>query len=198
MSAVKCSVIYGSNNFVEDNEMSRVGKQPIEVPGGVDVSIKDRTVTVKGAKGELTFEFSPLVEVVQEKNEITVNRVNETKEARAMHGTVRSIISNMIIGVRDGYKKELEISGVGFRAQLQGNVVNMTLGYSHPINYEIPDGIQVTVPDATKIVVEGCDKQMVGQVSARLRGFYPAEPYKGKGIKYKGEQIRRKAGKTVA
>jgi large subunit ribosomal protein L6 len=178
--------------------MSRVGKQPIEVPGGVDVSIKDRTVTVKGAKGELTFEFSPLVEVVQEKNEITVNRVNETKEARAMHGTVRSIISNMIIGVRDGYKKELEISGVGFRAQLQGNVVNMTLGYSHPINYEIPDGIQVTVPDATKIVVEGCDKQMVGQVSARLRGFYPAEPYKGKGIKYKGEQIRRKAGKTVA
>jgi large subunit ribosomal protein L6 len=178
--------------------MSRVGKQPIAVPGGIDVSIKDRTVTVKGPKGELSFEFSPLVEVKQDNNEVVVTRVNETKEARAMHGTVRSIIDNMIIGVKDGYKKELEINGVGFRAQLQGKTVTMSLGYSHPIVFEVPDGIDVTVPEATRIVVEGCDKQMVGQVSARLRSFYPAEPYKGKGVKYKGEQIRRKAGKTVA
>ena len=178
--------------------MSRIGKQPIDIPAGVTVQMDGRTITVKGVKGELSLEVSPLVTLEMTEKTITVSRINDSKPAHSMHGTVRSLISNMIQGVKDGYKKELEINGVGFRAQMEGSKIVMSLGYSHPVVYEIPEGINVEVPGGTNVVIQGCDKQMVGQVSARLRAFAPAEPYKGKGVKYKGEQIRRKAGKTVA
>lgn len=178
--------------------MSRVGKKTIAVPDGVTVSVNDRQITVKGPKGELNLNVSPLVQVEVADGNVTVLRTAETKEARSVHGTTRSLIANMIEGVKNGFKKELEITGVGFRAQLQGKRITMSLGYSHPILFDVPDGITAQVPDQTNIVIEGCDKQQVGEVSARLRAYYPAEPYKGKGVKYKGERIRRKAGKTVA
>jgi len=178
--------------------MSRIGNNPIEVPAGVTLTVKDREVCVKGAKGEMNLTLSPLTDAELKDKQLIISRNQETKEARSIHGTMRSLIANMIEGVSKGFKKELEINGVGFRAQLDGNTVTMLLGFSHPIVFEVPEGVQVQVPDATKIVVESCDKQKVGQVAARLRSYYPAEPYKGKGVKYKGEHIRRKAGKTVA
>ncbi|MDD2235925.1 MAG: 50S ribosomal protein L6 [Kiritimatiellae bacterium] len=179
--------------------MSRVGKKTIAVPDGVTVSVDGRQVTVKGPKGDLNLSVSPLIEVVLDGgNEVVVTRKAETKEARSVHGTTRTLIANMVEGVKNGFKKQLEINGVGFRAQLQGNRITMSLGYSHPILFDVPEGITAQVPDQTNIVIEGCDKQQVGEVSARLRAYYPAEPYKGKGVKYKGERIRRKAGKTVA
>ena len=178
--------------------MSRVGKKTIAVPPGVSVSVDGRAVTVKGPKGELSLSVSSLTQVAVSGAEVSVTRVAETKEARSVHGTTRSLIANMVEGVKTGFKKQLEINGVGFRAQLQGRRITMSLGYSHPILFDVPDGITALVPDQTNIVIEGCDKQQVGEVSARLRSYYPAEPYKGKGVKYKGERIRRKAGKTVA
>ncbi len=178
--------------------MSRVGKKTIAVPAGVTVSVDGRQVTVKGPKGELNLSVSPLIEVAVGGNEVVVTRKAETKEARSVHGTTRTLIANMVEGVNNGFKKQLEISGVGFRAQIQGNRITMSLGFSHPILFDVPEGITALVPDQTNIVIEGCDKQQVGEVSARLRAYYPAEPYKGKGVKYKGERIRRKAGKTVA
>jgi large subunit ribosomal protein L6 len=171
---------------------------PIAIPKGVTVQVDGQRVTVKGPKGELSLECSSLTPISVEGEEIVVKRVDDSKPAKTFHGTMRSLIANMLEGVHTGFKKELEISGVGFRAQLQGRQLTMQLGFSHPINFEVPEGVSVTVPDATNIVIEGCDKQQVGQVGARLRSYYPAEPYKGKGVKYKGEKIRRKAGKTVA
>ena len=178
--------------------MSRIGNNPVEVPGDVTVTVQDKTVTVKGAKGEMNLILSPMTDAELKDNQLIVSRIQETKAARSIHGTMRSLIANMVEGVSKGFKKELEINGVGFRAQLDGTTITMLLGYSHPIIFPVPEGVQVTIPDPTRIVVESCDKQKVGQVSARLRSFYPAEPYKGKGVKYKGEHIRRKAGKTVA
>lgn len=178
--------------------MSRVGKKTIAVPDGVTVSVAGERVTVKGPKGELYLSVSPLTEVAVEGQDVVVSRKAETKEARSVHGTTRTLIANMVEGVKTGFKKQLEISGVGFRAQLQGSRITMSLGFSHPILFDVPEGITAQVPDQTNIVIEGCDKQQVGEVSARLRAYYPAEPYKGKGVKYKGERIRRKAGKTVA
>ena len=178
--------------------MSRVGKAPITVPGGVDVSVNGSMVTVKGAKGESSWDVPALISVAVDDGQVVVTRSAETKEARALHGTIRSIISNMIVGVKDGYVKELEIQGVGYKAELKGTVLVLALGFSHDINYEIPAGITVEVNGGTAVRISGHDKALVGQVAARIRAFSPAEPYKGKGVRYKDEQIRRKEGKAVA
>jgi len=179
--------------------MSRVGKTPIAIPSGVEVKVAGSTVTVKGPKGESAWEIPAAITVAVEDNQVVVGRTEETKRARAMHGTIRSIINNMVIGVNTGYVKELEISGVGYKAQMQGTTCVLALGFSHEIKYEIPAGITVEIDKAgVEVKVSGHDKALVGQVAARIRLFSPAEPYKGKGVKYKGEQIRRKEGKAVA
>ncbi len=178
--------------------MSRVGKQPVAVPSDVTVNIDGTHVTVKGPKGEQNWIFPPVVSFELKEGHVEVTRTSEEKFGRAMHGTARNLIANMIEGVKNGFTKELEIQGVGFRAAMQGTTLNMALGYSHPINYAVPEGVEVTVADNTKIKVTGTSKQLVGQVAAQIRSYYPAEPYKGKGVRYKGEQVRRKAGKTVA
>lgn len=179
--------------------MSRVGKTPIAIPSGVEVKIAGKTVTVKGSKGESVWEVPSVIKVTQDDNQLIVERTEETKKARALHGTIRSVINNMVIGVEKGYEKELEISGVGYKAQMQGTTCVLSLGFSHEINYEIPAGITVEVnKTGLDVKVSGHDKALVGLVAARIRAFSPAEPYKGKGVKYKGEQIRRKEGKAVA
>lgn len=179
--------------------MSRIGNAPIAIPSGVEVKVAGNTVTVKGAKGESVWEIPTLITVEVKENEVRVGRTAETKEARSLHGTIRSVINNMVIGVEKGYIKELEISGVGYKAQMQGQTCVLALGFSHEIKYEIPAGITVEVDKAgVALKISGHDKALVGQVAARIRLFSPAEPYKGKGVKYKGEQIRRKEGKAVA
>jgi large subunit ribosomal protein L6 len=179
--------------------MSRVGKTPIAIPSGVEVQVAGSTVTVKGPKGENAWELPSVITAAVENNQVIVGRTEETKQARAMHGTIRSLINNMMIGVKEGYVKELEISGVGYKAVLQGRTCVLSLGFSHEINYEIPEGITVELDKAgVDVKISGHDKALVGQVAARIRLFSPAEPYKGKGVKYKGEQIRRKEGKAVA
>lgn len=178
--------------------MSRIGKKPVAIPSGVTVSVEGSAVKVKGPKGELSQEVPASLEVKVENNEVAVSPREASPFARAMHGTVRSLVQNMIDGVTKGYSKDLEIQGVGFRAQVQGKQVTLSLGYSHPIVFQVPDQVTVEVKDGTALTVSGPSKQMVGQVSARIRSFYPAEPYKGKGVRYKGEHVRRKAGKAVA
>lgn len=169
------------------------------VPAGVTVQVEGMTVTVRGPKGELSQRVPPGITVQVEGGQIRVSRAaSEDAQLKALHGTMRSLLANMVKGVSEGYRKELEIQGVGFRAQKQGTKVVFNLGYSHPIEYTPPPGVTVDVADGTQLVVSGADKQAVGDVAARIRSFYKAEPYKGKGIRYKGEQIRRKAGKTVA
>lgn len=178
--------------------MSRIGKQPISVPAGVTVEVAGSVVTVKGGKGESSYTVPDCLNVSVEDSVVSVERKNEDRHTRAMHGTVRSIINNMIIGVSTGYKKELQIEGVGYKAQLSGTTLVLSLGYSHEINYELPEGITVTVQGGTELAIEGMDKQLVGQVAARIRDYSPVEPYKGKGVRYKGEHVRRKEGKAVA
>jgi len=179
--------------------MSRIGIKPIAIPSGVEVKVAGNTVRVKGEKGESVWEIPSLINVTVEDQQVTVSRSGETKEARSLHGTIRSVINNMVIGVTKGYVKELEISGVGYKAQMKGQTCVLALGFSHEINYEIPAGITVEVDHAgVAVKISGHDKVLVGQVAARIRAFSPAEPYKGKGVKYKGEQIRRKEGKAVA
>lgn len=178
--------------------MSRIGNMPIPVPEGVEVSLRDGEAAVKGPKGESMLRIPATVRVQVEDGRIVVERLNETKEARSLHGTIRSVLAGMVHGVQNGYSIELEISGVGYKAQLQGQTLVLSLGFSHDINYELPAGIQVDVNGGTEVKVSGHDKALVGQVAARIRSFSPAEPYKGKGVKYKGEQIRRKEGKAVA
>ncbi len=179
--------------------MSRVGKAPIAIPAGVEVKVAGRTVSVKGAQGESACEVPSVITVALEGNQMIVGRANETKEARSLHGTFRSVINNMVIGVEKGYVKELEISGVGYKAQMQGTTCVLALGFSHELKYEIPAGVTVEVgKTGVDVKVSGHDKALVGLVAARIRAFSPAEPYKGKGVKYKGEQIRRKEGKAVA
>jgi len=178
--------------------MSRIGKQPILIPGGVTAEVKGQSVTIKGAKGECSYTAPACVAVSVEDNNVVVARTDETKFGKAMFGTVRSLINNMVIGVSQGYRKELIIEGVGYKAVMKGQEIVLSLGFSHDINYQIPDGISVDVKDNTKVSVEGIDKQLVGQVAARIRDYSPAEPYKGKGVRYSGEQIRRKEGKAVA
>ena len=178
--------------------MSRIGKKPLNLPAGVKVTASGNVLTVEGPKGKLTFPLAANFKVETKDNKVSVTRPSDAKQDKATHGLIRSYINNMIIGVTTGYIKELEITGVGFKAQVQGKVLNILLSYSHPINYNIPDGVTVETPKPTQIVIKSTDKVKVGQVAAEIRDFYRPEPYKGKGIKYVGEHVRRKAGKAVA
>lgn len=182
--------------------MSRIGKMPIPLPKGVTAEVKKGEVKVKGPKGELWQDVDPDIEVAVEDGTIEVRRPTEQKRHRAMHGLYRSLIANMVQGVSDGYKRELELIGVGYRAQLNGDILELGLGFSHPIFFIAPQGIKLSVAQERGkniiITIEGSDKQMVGQVSAKLRSLRPPEPYKGKGIRYTDEFVRRKAGKTAA
>lgn len=177
--------------------MSRIGKQPIVVPPTAKVQIQGRKVHVEGPKGKLDFELPETISAELENGVIRIKRQGDDSRSKALHGLSRAIVNNLVKGVTEGFVKKLEIQGVGFKAAVQGNVLNLTLGYSHPINYTIPPQIKITVEENTKITVEGPDKHLVGQVAADIRAFYPPEPYKGKGIRYAGEQIIRKEGKTV-
>jgi large subunit ribosomal protein L6 len=176
--------------------MSRIGKKPIPVPSGVTVSVDGSTIKVKGPKGELTREIRSEIAVEQKDGELTLTRPNDSKENRAYHGLTRALINNMVEGVTGGFKKTLEIIGVGYRAEKKGNALVLTVGYSHQVTYPEPEGITLTAQTPTVVVIEGIDKQKVGQVAAELRAVRPPEPYKGKGIRYQGEQVRRKAGKA--
>ena len=178
--------------------MSRIGKAPIELPKGVEVKVSGSTVHVKGPKGELSRETRPEIGIEVTDDEVIFTRSSEEKQIRAYHGLTRALVANMVEGVTDGYKKALEIQGVGYRADVRGNTLVLNVGYSHEVEYPAPDGISITTPSQTEIVVEGIDKQQVGQVAAELRAVRPPEPYKGKGIRYQGEHVRRKAGKTGA
>jgi len=176
--------------------MSRVGKMPITVPGGVDVAVDGKQVTVKGPKGELGRRFHDRVDVVVTDGVVEVRRGDDTRESRALHGLSRALLANMVTGVSEGFKKELEIVGVGYRAALKGSDLEVQVGYSHPVTVAAPEGVAFEVPEPTKVVVSGIDKELVGQVAADIRKIRPPEPYKGKGIRYAGEHIRRKAGKA--
>ena len=177
--------------------MSRIGKQPIPVPDGVEITIQPELVKVKGPKGELEERVSRDIGVEQQDGEVLVTRPTDRGEHRALHGLTRSLIANMVEGVTNGYEKRLEIQGVGYRAQLQGRKLVMTLGYSHPVEVEAPEGIDFEVPAPTQIVVRGISKQAVGEVAANIRKKRPPEPYKGKGIRYRGEYVARKVGKRA-
>lgn len=177
--------------------MSRIGKQPVPVPGGVDVRVDGLTVTVKGPKGELTQTMPEGVAITVDGDEVVVTRDDDTRDNRARHGLVRSLVNNMVVGVTEGYEKTLEMVGVGYRAQQKGRDLEVQVGFSHPVDVEAPEGIELTVTDQTKIAVKGIDKTLVGQVAANIRKIRPPEPYKGKGIKYTDEVIRRKAGKAA-
>ncbi|MCP8618031.1 50S ribosomal protein L6 [Salirhabdus salicampi] len=177
--------------------MSRVGLKPLELPEGVEVKIDGNHVTVKGPKGELSRTFHPEMDIKVEDKLVTVVRPSDHKEHRALHGTTRSLLGNMVQGVSQGYEKALEINGVGYRATKQGNKIVVNAGYSHPVEIEQEEGIDIEVPSNTKIVVKGIDKEKVGAVAANIRAIRPPEPYKGKGIRYEGEHVRRKEGKTA-
>lgn len=178
--------------------MSRIGNKIITVPANVTVTVSDdNTVTVKGDKGTLERQFSPFITIEQNEGEITVKRSSEQKTHKQLHGTTRALLANMIEGVSAGFKKELEIVGIGYRAQMKGNVLVMNLGYSHQVEYTPEEGVKVETPSATSIIVSGISKERVGEVAAQIRGFRKPEPYKGKGIKYVGERIIRKEGKTA-
>ena len=177
--------------------MSRIGRMPITVPAGVEVNVADgNVVTVKGPKGTLTQNLHPAMTITQEGNVVTVTRPNDLKENRSLHGLTRTLLNNMVVGVTEGYTKKLEVNGVGYRVTKEGNKLVMNLGYSHQVTMEEKDGITIEVPDPNHINIVGCDKQLVGQFAAEVREKRPPEPYKGKGIKYADEVIRRKVGKT--
>lgn len=176
--------------------MSRVGKMPVNVPTGVDVAIDGGLVTVKGSKGSLSREFNERVGFEVEGDVVTVVRQDDTRESRALHGLSRALLANMVQGVSEGFAKVLEIQGVGYRASLKGEDIELLVGFSHPVDIAAPEGITFEVPEPTRIVVSGIDKEQVGQVAADIRKVRPPEPYKGKGIRYSGEQVRRKAGKA--
>ena len=177
--------------------MSRIGKKPIQVPDGVTVSVGPGRVTVNGPKGELNQEVNPAIEVTDEDGTLTVKRPTDRGEHRALHGLTRSLIANMVEGVTDGFERRLEVQGVGYRARLQGKSLELSVGYSHPVSVQAPEGIEFEVPTPTEIVVRGIDKQLVGEIAARIRRVRPPEPYKGKGIRYAGEHVRRKVGKRA-
>ena len=176
--------------------MSRIGRAPIDLPAGVEVKIDGQHLTVKGAKGTLELDVHPNITVSQEGNVLSVTRPNDQKENRALHGLTRSLVNNMVIGVTEGFKKTLDVNGVGYRVALEGTKLVMNIGFSHQVIMEAPAGVTVEVPTPNQIVVSGADKQVVGQFAAEIRGKRPPEPYKGKGIKYSDEVIRRKVGKT--
>ncbi len=177
--------------------MSRIGKQPIAIPPKVKVEIKGRNVSVEGPKGKLKLDLPPRTSLKVDNGKVVVSRQGDDAEAKALHGLSRALVNNMVRGVTEGFVKKLEIQGVGFKAAVQGQTINLNLGYSHPVAYPIPDQIKVTVDENTKITIEGPDRQVVGEVAAEIRGFYPPEPYKGKGVRYAGEHVTRKEGKTV-
>jgi large subunit ribosomal protein L6 len=177
--------------------MSRVGRKPIPIPKGVRVEKSNGVIKVSGPKGELTAQVHPRIEVEISSDQILVKRKSDARIDRALHGLWRALINNMIVGVTEGYTKKLEIVGIGYRAELKGKALVLYLGYSHPIIFIPPDGVKIEVPQPTNIVVSGIDKQLVGQVAAKIRSFRPPEPYKGKGIRYEGEVIRMKAGKAA-
>jgi large subunit ribosomal protein L6 len=177
--------------------VSRVGKNPVPIPAGVKITKSDAVLTVKGPKGELTFAIHPDITVDVQAAEVAVTRPSDVKEHRSLHGATRAVINNMVLGVTTGFKRNLELVGVGYRAELRAERLFMSLGYSHQIVFIPPKGITVATPTPTSISIEGIDKQLVGQVAAKIRSFRPPEPYKGKGVKYEGERIRRKAGKTA-
>ena len=178
--------------------MSRIGAAPIVIPSGVEVSISGSSITVKGSKGTLERELPNPITVREDDGHLLVERPNDEKESRSLHGLTRSLIQNMVIGVSEGFSKELQIQGVGYRAQAKGpNSLELALGFSHPVNIEAPEGIEFEVPQQTQIFVRGIDKQLVGQVAADIRKWRKPEPYKGKGIRYAGERVKRKAGKAA-
>ncbi|MGD2122345.1 MAG: 50S ribosomal protein L6 [Gemmatimonadota bacterium] len=177
--------------------MSRIGKMPVEVPKGVEVALKGRTFSAKGPKGNLSLDVHPEIEVEIDGTTIEVKRPSDQPRHKALHGLVRSLLANTVIGVSEGFSKTLEIVGVGYRADPAGNGIKIQVGYSHPIDFPAPDGVTLECPNQTTIVVSGADKQKVGQAAAEIRAFRPPEPYKGKGIRYQGEYVRRKAGKTA-
>ncbi len=177
--------------------MSRIGNKPVVIPAGVTVEVKDNLITVKGPKGELSYEFNKDIKAEVEGNEIKVSRPSDDRIHRSLHGTTRANIHNMVVGVSEGFEKVLEIVGVGYRAQLQGNTLVLAAGFSHPVNLPVPQGLKVTVPSPTEIHITGCDRQLVGEYAAEIRKVRGPEPYKGKGIHYQGEYIRRKEGKKA-
>ncbi len=175
--------------------MSRIGKRPVEIPSGVTAEVSGQTVTVKGPKGERAFTATDDVTIAQEDGRITVKPRGDSKRARQQWGMSRTMVANLVQGVTSGFKKELELSGVGYRAQMQGNTLKLSLGLSHDVNFEVPEGVQIATPRPTEITVEGIDQQVVGEVAANIRKWRAPEPYKGKGIRYKDEYIFRKEGK---
>ncbi len=176
--------------------MSRIGKLPIPVPNGVTVTFSGKKIEVAGPKGKLHLDLPDKLRVIQKNNQLRVERLSEVKKVRSLHGLYQRLISNMVKGVTEGYTKELDIVGLGYRAALEGKRLVLNIGFIHPVFYQPPEGIQIEVPDPNHIVVRGIDKQLVGQVAADIRSFRPPEPYKGKGIRYTGEHVRRKVGKT--
>jgi len=175
--------------------MSRIAKAPIAVPKGITVEIAGQDIKVKGIKGNLFWSLHPKIRIAQENGELKVSPIEETKELWAMAGTTRALINNMVIGCGTGFERKLTLVGVGYRAQVKGRVLSLSLGFSHPVNYRVPDGVEVATPSPTEIVVSGADKQRVGQVASEIRGFRPPEPYKGKGVRYADEQVLRKEAK---
>jgi large subunit ribosomal protein L6 len=177
--------------------MSRIGQKPIPVPSGVKVNVANRAVTVEGKLGKLEYKHRPEITVKVEDNKVVCTRSSDEREARAYHGLTRALINNMLVGVTDGYEKKLEIQGVGYLGAVQGNVLQLRVGFANEVHKKIPKGLTVTCPDQTHIVIKGTDKQLVGEFAAEVRAVRKPEPYKGKGIRYEGEQVRRKAGKTA-
>jgi large subunit ribosomal protein L6 len=175
--------------------MSRVAKNPIELPKGVEVTINGQNVTVKGTKGSMSFDVPTSVSVAKEENEIKVGARNEQTKSNALAGTVRAVLNNIVTGVSAGFERKLQLVGVGYRAQAQGRKLNMSLGFSHPIEYDLPEGITAETPTQTEVLIKGMDRQLVGQVASEIRGFRPPEPYKGKGVRYSDENVRRKETK---
>jgi large subunit ribosomal protein L6 len=175
--------------------MSRIANAPVELPSGVQVNIADGLVSVKGSNGSLDLQLHELVDIVNEDNQLKLTAKEESKEAVAMTGTFRSLVNNMVTGVSDGFEKKLELQGVGYRAKAQGKTLNLVLGFSHPIDYSLPEGVTAETPSQTEIVIKGADKQLVGQVAAEIRKFRPPEPYKGKGVRYADERVFRKEAK---
>ncbi|MFH0988595.1 MAG: 50S ribosomal protein L6 [bacterium] len=178
--------------------MSRIGRKPIQILKGINISAKDGSLVVKGPKGELSAQLHPNISVEVKESEMQVLRHSDEKKFRALHGLWRALIQNMVIGVSQGYSRKLEIVGVGYRAEMKGSKLHLQIGYSHPILFGAPEGIKLETPTQTSILISGIDKQLIGLVAAKIRSFRPPEPYKGKGIKYEGEYIRRKAGKAAA
>ncbi|MDD5504487.1 MAG: 50S ribosomal protein L6 [Candidatus Omnitrophica bacterium] len=178
--------------------MSRIGKRPVKVPNGVKVNINQRVIALEGPKGKLSLNLPDGINAAHTGDEILLNRVSDIKIHKMNHGLARSLTNNMVKGVTEGFSKELEIQGVGFKAQVSGKKLTLNLGFAHPIEYDAPTGVDIQSPKPTQIIIKGIDKQLIGEVAAQIRAFYKPEPYKGKGIRYVGEYVRKKAGKTVA